>query len=494
MSSEIKLPHIPKEVASYPVSQNAFKLPVINPSEETRVTYLQEADTDTVNRIVDTASRAFVKGIWREKSISERCDILKHAAVLIRDKADEIAALDTLTTGLCFHRSTLRQTRAAADWFDFFADLIRTDSSQKFSNTLFNTDVVRDPVGVCGLFTPWNIPVMGAGLKLSAALAMGNSCVIKPSEQSPLGTLELVDCLYEAGVPRDVLGLVNGRGHITGAALASHPEIARISFTGGEEAGAIIAQEAAGRFAKTTLELGGKSGNIIFQDADYERALDGALLSVYGNNGQACLAGSRILVQKSIADKFIADFVSRVKNIKIGDPFEKATELGPLSSKPHMERVLEYTQIAKDEGGELLTGGTRAEGFETGYYIDPIVTLAKSNSDRVCQEEIFGPFATFLIFDDEDESVSMANDSRFGLAGYVWSQNIKKAQHVAARLRAGTVVINSSFLRERQAPFGGYKASGVNREGGHWSLDFYSEAKTIVTATGENLIPSLGKG
>jgi acyl-CoA reductase-like NAD-dependent aldehyde dehydrogenase len=477
------------------VSKDARELPVINPDDGTELLKLSESDEATVNRAVSSARASFNSGAWSRAPIEQRQRVLQRTAELIRDNAQELAALDSLSTGLLYHSSTYGQAYyAAAGWFQYFAGLIGTtgeDLYRQLPDT--RAFVTREPVGVAGLFTPWNIPVMGASLKLSAALAMGNSCVLKPSEQSPLGAARLVELIHEAGLPPGVLQLVNGHGTVTGAALASHPDVNLVSFTGGETAGRIIATETAKRFARTTMELGGKSANVIFADADLEKALDGSLTAIYANSGQGCLAGSRILVQKSVADSFIADFVQRSNQVRVGRPFDDKAEVGPQSSKQHMERVLTYTDVVRDEGGEILTGGKRAEAFAEGFYVEPTVAVARDNSARVCQEEIFGPFATFLVFDTDEEAVEIANDTRFGLAAYLWTESLQRAMRVSDRLRSGTVLVNTPMQRERNAPFGGFGHSGIDREGGRWSLDFYSEPKTTIVPYGDQPIPTMGK-
>jgi acyl-CoA reductase-like NAD-dependent aldehyde dehydrogenase len=274
--------------------------------------------------------------------------------------------------------------------------------------------------------------------------------------------------------------LVNGRGATTGAALAEHPDIGCVSFTGGPIAGVAIANAAAQRFAKVTMELGGKSANIVLADAPYEAALEGTVSAAFDNSGQACLAGSRILVEAAIADRFIADLVARTEGLSMGHTFDEKADLGAQSSRGQMERVLSYVDIAQSEGGEILCGGKRPEGF-TGFQVEPTIARVPSNALRVCREEIFGPLVTVQVVADAEEAVVVANDTKMGLAGYVWSASEQRAHSVAARLRAGTVLINTPMLRERNAPFGGFGASGIDREGGRWSLDFYGEAKTTVT-------------
>lgn len=472
---------------------DGYRLDVVNPDTGSVLTQLEECDAESVDRAVRSAHAAFEAGAWSRMPIADRSRILRKSAQIVRSRAEELAVLDSLATGLLFESSTLRQVEAAARWFEFYAALIDGREDQLFRQLPgVHTLVTREPVGVAGLFTPWNIPLIAAAGKMGAALAAGNSCVIKPSEQSPLATRELVRILHEAGVPANVVHLVNGRGNVTGAALTGHPLVGAISFTGGEAAGRIIATEGAKRFAKVAMELGGKSANIVFDDADLARALDGSLLAIYGNSGQACLAGSRILVQRKIADRFIADFAARAERIAIGRPFQQGAQLGPQSSHRHMERVLSFADSVAEEGGEVISNRGRIADMGEGAYIAPIVVRAASNAAKVCQEEIFGPFATFLVFDDEDEAIALANDTRFGLAGYVWTENLARAHRVAERMRTGHVLVNTPMQREMNAPFGGFGYSGAEREGGRYSLDFFSETKATVISYAHSPIPRLG--
>lgn len=464
-----------------PFPSPSHDVPLIDPDTGERVGTLGGNGADQVERAVAHAVHAFRDGRWSDLAIEERADVLRQSARAIRDNADQLAALDSLTTGLLYHSSTRRHVTAAADWFDYFAALASEETMPSFaSGADITTVVMRKPVGVVGLFTPWNIPMMAAGLKLAAALVMGNCVVLKPSELSPLASYRLVELLHEAGLPAGVLQLVNGRGDITGKALAEHCDVAAVSFTGGPAAGSAIAAAAASRFAKVTMELGGKSANIILADAPYDAALDGTLAAAFSNSGQACLAGSRILVEAAIADRFVSDLVDRTRSLKIGHTFDQAARIGPQSCAAQMERVLSYADCAVQEGGELLCGGRRAPGF-AGYQVEPGLVRVPDNSLRICREEVFGPLATIQVVADADEAIAVANDTDFGLAGYVWSEDAQKAAGIAARLRTGTVLVNTPMMRERGAPFGGFGASGVDREGGRWSLDFYSEAKTVVT-------------
>lgn len=458
------------------------RLPLVDPDSGESIGTLLENDDSEVAQAVIAARKAFDDRRWAGLKVTDRAQVLRKTAALIDADADLMAAVDSLTTGLLWHKSTRRQARSAAEWFRFFADIAEQEIDPTFlTSAEIQTVVSREAVGVVALYTPWNIPLMAAGLKLAAALVMGNSVVIKPSEQSPLGTHRLVELLYQAGLPRDVVQLVNGRGQVTGAALAANPGIDAISFTGGPVAGAAVAAAASLRFARTTLELGGKSASVVLADAPYDSALDGVISAAFGNSGQACLAGSRVLVEAKIADRFIADLITRTKALKIGHSFDEEADIGAQSSLGQMQRVLSFVDLARAEGAELLCGGRRAEGF-SGYQLEPALALVQSNSLRVCQEEVFGPLATVQIVADHDEAVRVANDSRFGLANYIWCGSDELAQNIAKELRSGTVLINTPMVRERHAPFGGFGASGLDREGGRWSLDFYSEAKTTLIA------------
>lgn len=445
-----------------------------------------------VDRAVAAARHAFDGRHWAGMHISRRAALLRKVAKLIDAEAGSIAAMDSTTTGLLWHKSSRRQVEAASHWFQFFADFAEKENDQSFLTAPGVQSLVsRDPIGVVALFTPWNIPLMAAGLKLSAALIMGNSVVIKPSELSPLGTYRLVELLYEAGLPDGVVQLVNGRGISTGAALAENALVDAISFTGGPVAGAAIATAAAPRFARTTMELGGKSASIVLSDAQYEDALSGVVSAAFANSGQACLAGSRVIVHAQIADRFIPDLIARTQALKIGHTFDEDAEIGAQSSAAQMARVLSYVDLAQQEGAELLCGGQRANGF-SGYQLEPALALVPHNHLRVCQEEVFGPLATVQIVADAEEALMVANDTCFGLANYVWSNDVELTNRMAAQLRSGTVLINTPVVRERHAPFGGFGNSGLDREGGRWSLDFYSEAKTIVRARYEPIKPSIG--
>jgi 5-carboxymethyl-2-hydroxymuconic-semialdehyde dehydrogenase/aminomuconate-semialdehyde/2-hydroxymuconate-6-semialdehyde dehydrogenase len=456
-------------------------LPVIDPATEDQVSAVEEADGATVDRAVRAARAAFEQGPWPRLPVAGRQAILRRIAQSIRDNADELAWLECLNSGLPMRHLTLGQIPRAAQNFEFFAEFIGQAAGQAYTqDQRYLTVVTREPVGVAALIGPWNAPLALTSMKIAGAIAFGNCCVVKPAEQTPLAVARLMALLREAGLPDGVVNMVNGRGPVTGDALVRHPGIDLVSFTGGTATGRSIMAAAGAGLKPCSMELGGKSANIIFASADLERALDGALLGIFSNNGQQCLAGSRILVERSIAQDFIARFVARAAKLRIGDPMDPATEIGPLAFRAHLDRVLSYVDVARADGATLLTGGARAPGFARGYYMQPTVVLAPSNRTRICQEEVFGPFATFVIFDDFDQAIEMANESRFGLVSYVWTENIATAFAASRAIRSGVVWINTPMVRELRAPFGGVKDSGLGREGGHSSMQFYTAEKTTT--------------
>lgn len=455
-------------------------IPVWYPATGAQVSTLTEDGPEAVDQAVSAARRAFDTGPWPRLGAEARIEVLRRCQSIILDHADELARLECLNTGLLLRELRTRHMVRAAYNFSFFADYISQATGQRYDQASdYVTTVTRDPVGVAALIAPWNAPVALASMKIAAALAFGNTCVVKPSEQTPLAVARLVELLQEA-LPEGVLNLVNGRGTVTGAALVAHKGVDLVSFTGGTETGRAIMSAAGQNLVPCTMELGGKSANIITESADLDRALDGALLGIFSNNGQQCLAGSRILVHRSIMDEFVRRFVERAERIRVGDPTADDTELGPLASAPHRDRVLGFADIARADGGSVLTGAARREDLGAGYFVSPTAVRACSNADRVAQDEIFGPFATFLPFDSNDEAVAIANDTAFGLVAYVWSDDLPTVMQMTDGLRAGVLWVNTPMMRELRAPFGGYGASGVGREGGAACENFYTEQKTIT--------------
>jgi acyl-CoA reductase-like NAD-dependent aldehyde dehydrogenase len=480
--------------AAVPARGTGYDMPVVDPATEETVSVLREADADEVRRAIEAARDAFDRGPWPRMDINERKDILYAIRNTLRAHAEELAWLEVTNTGIPLahvRRQIERMTRN----FEFFAEVASTLSGEVYTQSRgYLTYVSREPKGVAALISPWNAPLALSSMRIATCIAFGNTCVLKPSEYTPLAVARMVELAHEAGLPPGVLNLVNGRGSVTGAALVGSADIDMVGFTGGTETGRAIMRAAGANLKPCILELGGKSANIIDRHADLDRALDGALAGIYSNNGQQCLAGSRILLQRDIAGPFIERFVERTRALAIGDPMDPGTEIGPLAFAAHLERVLSFVEIARADGAQLLVGGGRATAFERGYYMKPTAVLASSNRARVCQQEIFGPFATFLTYDSLDEAIAIANDSPFGLVCYVWSENLDAVMRVSRAVRAGTVWVNTPMMRELRAPFGGFKQSGVGRDGATSSADFFTEYKTTTIPIDTPVLPKLGAG
>jgi acyl-CoA reductase-like NAD-dependent aldehyde dehydrogenase len=476
------------------VAGGGARLPVLYPATGAQVGELAEDDAAQIDRAVAAARKAFAD--WRRIPVEKRQDILLKLHDIVLAHADELARLECLNTGIVLRELRERHMKRAAYNFRFFAEYIAHAKGEVYDqNPGYRSVVVREPVGVAALIAPWNAPTALASMKVAACLAFGNTCVLKPSEQTPLALRRFVELLHAAGLPEGVVNLVNGRGAVTGAALVAHPGVDLVSFTGGTHTGRAIAAEAGRRLKPVTMELGGKSANIVFASADLDRALDAALVGIYLNNGQQCLAGSRILLERKIADEFVDKFVARARKIRIGDPTDDRTELGPLASAPHRERVLGFVDIAKADGARLLTGGKRPDmpgALAGGYFVEPTAVWAPGPAARVCREEIFGPFASFLTFESYDDAIRIANDGEFGLVAYVWSDHLPTVERATRDLAAGVVWVNTPMTRELRAPFGGYKDSGLGREGGEACERFYTEVKTVTVPSVPVAVRKLG--
>jgi 5-carboxymethyl-2-hydroxymuconic-semialdehyde dehydrogenase len=466
----------------------AERLPIVSPVDETVIAELAEADAVEVDRAVTAARAAFARGEWRRAPVAERQRVLRRAAALIRERADLLADRECANTGIPLRQVRERHVRRAAHNFDFFADYIGQAANPAYEQEPpYLTVVRREPVGVAAMIAPWNAPLALASMELAGALAFGNSVVLKPSELTPLEFVPLLDLLAEAGLPAGAVNLVNGRGTVTGKALVEHPGVDAVAFIGGTETGRSIARAAAGNLKKYVAELGGKSANIVTATANLDRALDAALVGIFSNNGQQCLAGSRILVEESVAERFVARFVERAKRLRVGDPRDPATEIGPVISRAQYDRVLRFA-----DGADVLLGGTRAPGFDRGFFVAPTVARAADNALPVCQEEIFGPFATFLTFRDLDEAIAIANDTRFGLVAYLWSDDLPTVTRAANELHAGTLWVNTPMTRDLRAPFGGWKDSGVGRTGGDASRALFTEEKVVTIPMADFPIVRMG--
>jgi acyl-CoA reductase-like NAD-dependent aldehyde dehydrogenase len=412
---------------------------------------------------------------------ADRGRILLRVADVIEAHADELARLESTDTGHPLKDTTVLDVPRTVATFRYFGGM--ADKYQGFLPPVeagFLNYVLREPVGVVGQIVPWNFPLMFCGWKLGPALAAGNTVVMKPSELVPLSTLRLCELFEEAGLPPGVLNVVPGYGQRAGARLASHPEVAKISFTGSTQTGRAVVTASAGNLKRLQLELGGKGANIVFEDANLAAAVNGSAFAIFHNQGQACIAGSRLLLHESIADEFVERFVALAESIKVGDPLAAGTEMGPLTSSLHRDRVLSYVEVALSEGGEVLTGGTAPNdpALAQGYYVRPTVVRAKPDS-RVCQEEVFGPFVTVTTFRDDAEATALANSTEYGLGGGLWTTNLSRAHRMAKSMKAGMVWVNSYKRVSPGSPFGGVGNSGYGREMGFEAMHEYTEPKSV---------------
>jgi acyl-CoA reductase-like NAD-dependent aldehyde dehydrogenase len=474
------------------VAPSGDEIKVVDPATEQAVGILHESSSDEVDRAVTAARKAFDKGPWGRASVAERQRALMaiHDAILAH--ADELAMLETINTGIPLSQTRAGHVPRAAYNFRFFAEYINQSGGEVFTQEAGLMSIVTyEPIGVCGLIGPWNMPLGLTAMKIAGALAFGNTCVVKPSELTPLTVTRLFE-IIEGILPEGVMNLVNGRGQVTGTALVSHPGVDMVSFTGGTATGAAILTSLAKGIKGSAMELGGKSANIIFEDADFEQALDAAMMSSFMNNGQMCLAGSRIFVQRSIADRFVDAFIRRVTALKVGDPMMAGTEIGPMINHAQRERMARYAESGLSQDAKLLAGGHRYSNVNAGYYFEPTAMLAPDNSIAICQEEIFGPFAALQVFDDEDEVIDKANDSEFGLVGYVWTGDLERSMRTSSALRTGTVLVNTPIVRDLRTGFGGYKQSGLGREGAKGSQAMFTEMKTTIIAREPRKMPRLG--
>ncbi|MCG0313526.1 MAG: aldehyde dehydrogenase [Calditerricola sp.] len=439
---------------------------------------------DEVNAAVEAAKQAFEK--WSRTKPSERRRILNRFADAIRQHADELARIETLDVGRPISENRHHYIERVAANISFFADFATMVGSECYpmENGYVNY-VLRQPVGVAALITPWNVPLMLETWKIGPALAFGNTVVLKPAEWTPLGAWKLAQLAQEADLPPGVLNVVHGHGpNSAGEFLTTHPDVALISFTGETTTGQTIMRNGAATLKRYSFELGGKGANIIFEDADLDRAVQIAKRAAYFNQGEFCLAGSRIFVHESIYDRFVADFVEVAKGIRVGDPMDPETEMGALISPEHLERVLGFVRGSRDDGNEILTGGERLRlpgALSGGNFMAPTVIAAKPQ-DRICQDEVFGPVVTVTPFRTEEEVIAWANGTRYGLSAVVQTRDVSRAHRVAAAMKAGTVWVNDFFVRDLRVPFGGMKHSGIGREGGHYSMEFYTEAMNICVA------------
>jgi len=475
-------------------SQSGASFENKNPFTNEINNYIAEGREADINQAVLSAKEAFVNGPWGKMKLKERMKYINRIADIIDEEIEEIAFLESLDTGLPISQ-TRNQTARAAENFRFYARMVETKlhgESYPMDGEFINYTVYK-PLGVIGLITPWNAPFMLETWKVAPALATGNTVVLKPAELSPLTANKLAEIIHKAQVPDGVFNIVHGFGETAGAALVAHPDVKAISFTGETTTGSTIIKNAADTLKKTSMELGGKSPLIVFDDADLERALDAAIWGIFSFNGERCTSNSRVFLHKNIKDQFVEKLKARVANIKIGDPMDSSTELGPLIEKGHYNKVKKYIEIAKKEGCEVVQGVV-PEKVKAGNFVPPTLLLNAKNDMRVCQEEIFGPVMAVIEFETDEEVLHMANDVSYGLAGFVWTKDLKRAHRMADAIEAGMLWINAQNVRDLRIPFGGMKDSGIGREGGHYAMfEFYTEPKVIHVAIGDHHIPQFGK-
>ena len=454
---------------------------LFNPANGDVFAKVAEGTKEDAERAIRAAHDAFYKGTWADTLALDRARLLFRLAEKVDEHATELSRIETLNNGKPL-RETEYDMTDAANCFRYYAGLATKPGGETFDvPAASQTFVVREPIGVCGQIIPWNYPLLMAAWKLAPALAAGNTCILKPSELTPLTALRLATWIEELEFPKGVVNIVLGAGAVVGHTIAASDLVDKVAFTGGTKTGRSIMQAATGNLKKISLELGGKSPNVVFADADFDTAVDYALFGIFANAGQVCSAGSRLLVEESIADKFVKAVVERAKKIKVGDGFDPSAEMGPLISRAHEERVEGYIKAGIEEGAKLECGGKRLPGElgEKGNFIEPTVFTHTKPDMKIVQEEIFGPVLVVQTFKDEKEAIALANDTIYGLAGAVFTSDVAKAHRVIKKLRAGITWINTYHPTYNEAPWGGYKQSGIGRELGTYGYEAYTEVKQI---------------
>jgi 5-carboxymethyl-2-hydroxymuconic-semialdehyde dehydrogenase len=475
---------------------NGPRFETINPATQEVLAEVASGGEAEVNAAVAAAKAAFPK--WANTPAPERAKVMRRLGELITQHVPEIARTETQDCGQVIAQTGKQLVPRAADNFSYFAEMCTRVDGHTYPTPTHLNYTLFHPVGVCALISPWNVPFMTATWKVAPCLAFGNTAVLKMSELSPMSAARLGELALEAGVPPGVLNLVHGYGKDAGEPLVAHPDVRAISFTGSTATGNRIVQTAG--LKKFSMELGGKSPFVVFEDADLERAMDAAVFMIFSNNGERCTAGSRILVQQSIYADFVAKFTERAKRIRVGDPLDETTVVGPMISQAHLAKVRSYIDLGPKEGATLLCGGLDRPSYAPelpahvarGNYVWPTVFADVDNRMKIAQDEIFGPVACLIPFKDEAHAIALANDIAYGLSSYVWTENIGRAHRVAAAVEAGMCFVNSQNVRDLRQPFGGTKASGTGREGGTWSYEVFCEPKNVAVSMGSHHIPHWG--
>ncbi len=471
---------------------SAESFQTLNPATGKTIADVALGGADEINAAVAAAKAAFPK--WSAMAVKDRARLMRNVGDLILKHVPELSELETNDCGQVIGQTKKALIPRSADNFYYFAELAQSQHGETYdSDTGHLNYTLWHPVGVCALISPWNVPFMTATWKTAPCLALGNTAVMKMSELSPLTVSRLGELILEAGVPPGVFNIVHGYGATAGDALVSHQDVRAISFTGSTATGNRIVKSAG--LKKFSMELGGKSPFIIFDDADYERALDAALFMIFSNNGQRCTAGSRIIVQNTIYEKFVADFAARAAKLTVGDPLDPNTIVGPMISKDHWKKVTGYIEIGKKEGARVVTGGGPvevADAFKGGNWVAPTVFADVDNKMKIAQDEIFGPVPCLIPFKTEEDAIRIANDTVYGLSSYLWTENTGRVLRMAKAIEAGMCFVNSQNVRDLRQPFGGVKGSGTGREGNHYSYEVFCEAKNVAVSYGSHAIPRWG--
>src|SRR6478672_6595854 len=461
-------------------SVKTFETP--NPATGETLAEVAEADKADIDKAVAAARRAF-EGKWSKLSARDRGRLLYKLSQLIEEHTAELAAIETADNGKPIKESLYVDLPQVVENFEYFAGWATKIEGETIPvpGKMFNY-TLREPIGVCGQIIPWNFPLLMAAWKLAPALAAGNTVVLKPAEQTPVGAMELAKLIQEAGFPEGVVNIVPGYGETAGAALAAHKGIDKVAFTGSTEVGKLIAKAAAENLTKVSLELGGKAPNIVFADSNLDQAVAGAMMGIFFNQGQVCCAGSRLFVEEDVKDEFLSRLKEKSQKIVVGDPMDKATQMGPQVSDEQLGRIKSYVKIGRDEGAGIYCGGEPpqlAGAFQQGYFFQPTILTNVTNQMRVAQEEIFGPVVSVIGFKDEDDLIKQANETIYGLSAGIWTRDITRAHRFAKEIRAGVVWIKTFNMFNAASPFGGYKQSGYGREMGKHALEMYTNVKSV---------------